>query len=662
LNERLERFDRKRGRTLLILAVVVLTAGGAALRLYDLGSLGFFGDEETTAFAARSLAEGQGSAMPSGMPYRRALPYTWLNAVSAARFGLDEEIGYRVPAAVIGAATIPLIYLAGAAIAGPMAGLTAALLLATSGWHLVWSRTARMYVPALFAALAFFWLAWRWQLRGRWRDLMGAFGIYLLAVFLHSGTAAIVLFPILFALLYDGDRVPVRWAALATAAMAGSGWLLDRRFVVAPYERWASGFSSVESAPAGQLLGSLQDLASGLPPAAWLLLPLGFGVGWQWARSAGALQKVRSRERSRVTALLAGLAVAFGFTGLPYAAITMGIGALLLDARGARAWWRPAWVATAAGGSALGFGIRALSSVDGLSELLRTPFPYLPYLATLLPVFTALFALCLLHLAVDPGSSAPSGHTGVEESSARTDDRPVRAAALFVLAYCLALGFAVSWAPWRYLLIAYPWLILVVATGIAAMLRAVVGRLPKMPGRLAQAVTAVLLLAGIIGGHGLPASRTVVQARHGSAVPWNDPDLVIRPDHRSSGRFVRRHAGPGDIVIAEDALEQRWYVGRVDYWFRSERDASRYLYLDDAGVRRDIYVGAELLADPPPPSLLEQPDHAVWLITSGETAGARDWYLNPAQASWLTGTERTRKPAHRSEDGLGAVYCFGRCP
>jgi hypothetical protein len=50
------------------------------------------------------------------------------------------------------------------------------------------------------------------------------------------------------------------------------------------------------------------------------------------------------------------------------------------------------------------------------------------------------------------------------------------------------------------------------------------------------------------------------------------------------------------------------------------------------------------------------------LITSGETAGARGWYLDSAQAAWLDRLERTKEPAHRGEDGLSAVYCFGSCP
>ena len=651
-----------RRKTLLLTAVLALTAGATALRLHDLGALGFFGDEETTAFAARSLAEGHGAVMPSGMPYRRALPYTWLNAVSAQWFGLERELGYRVPAALIGAATVPLLYLVTSAVAGPAVGLVAALLLATSGWHLVWSRTARMYVPALFVALAFFGFAWRWQRSGRIRELATAFALYLLAVFLHSGTAAIVLFPVLFALLYDGDYVSLRSATLAAAVMSACGWLLDRGFVIAPYERWASGFSAAASAPASKLFVALESLGEGLPTVAWLLVPLGCAVGWLWARSAGTLGTGRSLERSLASALLAGFAVACGYAGLPYAAATLGISTLLLDGRGGSTWWRPGWAAIALGGSAIGTVVRYASTEGGLSDILRSPFPYLPYLATLLPAFLILFLVSVTWLAVTPVATRASGRGPNPTAGTAMDDRPVRAAALFVLAYCLALGFAVSWAPWRYLLIAYPWLLLVAAMGIVELVRGVAGRLPKARRQPVWAAAVVVLLAGAVGGHGLPAARTVVRARHGSAVPWNDPDLVIRPDHRSSGRFVRRHAGPGDLVIAEDALEQRWYAGRVDYWFRSEKDASRYLYRDGTGVTRDIYVGAELLADPPSPPLLQREEAAVWLITSGETADSRGWYLDPAQEAWLNRIEAAQEPVHRGGDGLTAVYCFGRCP
>ena len=62
------RLNQEDRRIRMLTALVALTVGAVALRTCDLGLLSFFGDEETTAFAARSLALGEGSTMPSGMP------------------------------------------------------------------------------------------------------------------------------------------------------------------------------------------------------------------------------------------------------------------------------------------------------------------------------------------------------------------------------------------------------------------------------------------------------------------------------------------------------------------------------------------------------------------------------------------------------------------
>jgi hypothetical protein len=643
------RLSQENRRTLTLAALFALTVAGVALRTYDLGALSFFGDEETTAFAARSLALGEGSAMPSGMPYRRALPYTWLNAVSARTLGLDQELSYRLPAALLGAATIPLLYFVVRAMATPAAGLIAALLMALSGWHLVWSRTARMYVPALIAAVAFFYFAWRWQRSGRRRELAAAGTLYLLAVFLHSGSAAIALFPLFFSLLYDGRSVSVRRSISATGVMILAGWSLDRLFVVAPYEQWASGFSAMQSAPAGRLLGSLGEAAAGFPPIAWLGLAVGALVGWSWARASGVFSAEHPAPRTLAVALLAGTTVMAGFAGLPLVAGSLGFSALVLDARGARVWWKPGWLATVLAGSAAAILGRLLLAGESIGEIARSPFPYLPYLATLLPVFVGAFVLGAIRLGLVP------------ERPGR-DDLPWRAATLYVLAYCLALGVAIPYAPWRYLLPVYPWMVMVVAVTIGNVVEILASRgLRVRRSRLWAGVTLAIVL-GLVGGHGVPAAWTVLQASHGTPVPWNDPGMEIRPDHRGPGRFVREHAKPEDIVIAEDALEQRWYAGRVDYWYRSLDDARRYLYRDTDGALRDIYVGAELLAGPPAADLWARREGAVWLITSGETAGSRTWYLAPDQADWLDSLEARTSPLFIGEDGLSAVYCSGRCP
>ena len=47
------------------------------------------------------------------------------------------------------------------------------------------------------------------------------------------------------------------------------------------------------------------------------------------------------------------------------------------------------------------------------------------------------------------------------------------------------------------------------------------------------------------------------------------------PDHAATGRYVAARLRPDDVVIATDVLQQRWYVGRADYWLRSLKDVAR---------------------------------------------------------------------------------------
>ena len=139
----------------VLFITVALTFVATIPRLYDLGSLGFYGDEETTALPARALALGHDVKMPSGMPYNRALPLTWLNAQSAKIFGLNQEVSYRIPSAFFGILTIPLLFLFARSFVGVNVALIAALLLALSEWHIATSREARMYSSILLRHFPF---------------------------------------------------------------------------------------------------------------------------------------------------------------------------------------------------------------------------------------------------------------------------------------------------------------------------------------------------------------------------------------------------------------------------------------------------------------------------------------------------------------------------
>lgn len=149
---------------LLLLAIVVLAA---ALRLPTLGAQSLWYDEAATWF--------QVSGTPGQLLYRTAADnypplYNILVWLLIRVLG-DSEWVLRLPAALLGIANVPLIYLLGRRMAGPTAGLIAALLLALSGFHLWYSQEARMYTLLAFAATAYGWAAVRTiEDGGSWRN------------------------------------------------------------------------------------------------------------------------------------------------------------------------------------------------------------------------------------------------------------------------------------------------------------------------------------------------------------------------------------------------------------------------------------------------------------------------------------------------------------
>ncbi|NOR41375.1 MAG: phospholipid carrier-dependent glycosyltransferase, partial [Gammaproteobacteria bacterium] len=169
--------------TTMILILLLLVA--AMPRFYNLNALGFYGDEETSSFAARSLAQGNGMVMPSGMPYLRSMPLTVMNALSAKAFGPEKEFAYRLPAAIIGTITVPLLFLVARPFVGAATALLAALLLAFSEWHIITSREARMYAPFLFFYIVTAFALLQWNLGNKLRYALAAFALFASTATLH---------------------------------------------------------------------------------------------------------------------------------------------------------------------------------------------------------------------------------------------------------------------------------------------------------------------------------------------------------------------------------------------------------------------------------------------------------------------------------------------
>jgi hypothetical protein len=99
-----------------------------------------------------------------------------------------------------------------------------------------------------------------------------------------------------------------------------------------------------------------------------------------------------------------------------------------------------------------------------------------------------------------------------------------------------------------------------------------------------------------------------------------DPTYGQYPDHEGAAQFVESlHPAPHDIVVAEDALMQTYYLGHVDYWLQDEAMAAPYLHQVD-GRWADIYTDTPLIGSGRQlERLVARRDRgAIYVIGSGE--------------------------------------------
>lgn len=188
----------KRTTRLQAIALGLIVLGGLWLRMADLGRPSFDTDEHYHLFAAQSLNEGRGLALPSGNEYTRARLYTHMVAAFFKWLGVSEAVA-RLPSVIFGVLLIALTYVVGRQWLGSASALVAAALVAASPLLVETSRLCRMYsVFQVFYLGAAFAYERGWERAGvRWRSraLWTLAGLGLLAVSLHVQTLTVVIAP-----------------------------------------------------------------------------------------------------------------------------------------------------------------------------------------------------------------------------------------------------------------------------------------------------------------------------------------------------------------------------------------------------------------------------------------------------------------------------------
>jgi 4-amino-4-deoxy-L-arabinose transferase-like glycosyltransferase len=200
-----------------VLLILIIVA--AALRFWQLDILppGLFFDEAYNGLDANRVLTGASRPIFFAGNNGREPLFIYLQALSVALFG-PTPLALRMTSAVVGIATVPVMYFAARAILpvddnssvrpsidarlAPWLALIAAAGVAVSYWHVSLSRVGFrtiLLVPVSALAIAFFWRAWTQR---RWRDYLWS-GVWFGVAFYTYTAARALPFVVLFFLLIE---------------------------------------------------------------------------------------------------------------------------------------------------------------------------------------------------------------------------------------------------------------------------------------------------------------------------------------------------------------------------------------------------------------------------------------------------------------------------
>ncbi|HJS90329.1 MAG TPA: glycosyltransferase family 39 protein [Steroidobacteraceae bacterium] len=579
------RADR---RTLVLLAVILIV--GAAVRFWGLGNVGLHGDEKTMALPTLHLINYGTPEMPSGFLYPRAVPQLYLMAGSVLAFG-DSAWALRLPSAICGVLLILLAWGAGRRFLEPRWNLALTAVVALLPAFIEDAQTARMYVFLVAGVTGFLALLFAWERTGRGGYLVAAVLEMAVSLLFHTLSVFTAWLCFLPGLL-SGERRKLAQGAGAFVAIAAEYLALDR---------WQK--MEYPHALLGAIAGTPINAPRALPPPLHLLWPLALAL------PALALAWYVIRERGWWPTALLAASLVLQVSRLDHVAILLLIAALVLARRNGRL--RLPRVA-------LYFGVCALLAAWQVGYLLAHHAGTLSQILGLLLgwpsvrayLATSMYSQAALLIAAC-GLAAGLWRLAHRE---RVPDH-LLFLTLGVWIPLLQIGYFM-WDPeQRYvegqvipLLIAALASAQWAARALARARASGVGDSGRRPsGAVRYGALAALVLSLLV----------IDPARLPAAV---DPTYAHYPDHQGAARFVEsRHPGPDDIIVAEDALMQTYYLGHVNYWLQDREVAAPFLRKVD-GRWVDEYTGAPLIGSGAElKRLVASRDRgAIYVIGSGE--------------------------------------------
>ncbi len=628
---------------MLLLAVVP--------RIYQLGTSGFYGDEEITSLAAHSYALEGKSAMPSGMPYNRALPHILANASMAKIFGEKREISYRIISSVLGIATVLLIFFMAKQFIGIEVAFIAAFLLALSEWHISNSREARMYAPFLFFYLASAYSFIRWHENNKKIALLFAWLICsFTSVALHKLGMLFALFPMFF-LLTEKTLKPLQqiiYFAISISFVC-SATLYHKIFISKQFTLWANTHGqAVHNADFSRQY--FLEIINHISNNHWLLV---FTIMAIIIAVIFSIKINNSDQQylsfSQKLAMFGAWIIIFiaSFTGNLYAAALTFLAILLIHSEKYFDYIfkckLPIVIIAFVSATWFLWLINQHGLVTAIKQTTSFPYPYFSYYAQL--------SLGLLIFFV----------VGIALEFFNVDrQKYVRVFILATIVPIGIIGLMERWGALRYIITTYPFLILIASYGMFNVFRYLTSRITPYKIELIPTTLALTIVCiGALGLSGLPQAWRAANKSYGDPITQLKNGAQLYPDHKTPGEYVRDNLLTHDIVVAEDALQQFWYIGKVDYWLRNAKTHGHFTYLASTDDQiRDLYINSLVVDDDIVDTLSDNNKDRIWLITSAETQTNKEFYLSNKQLAWVNKIEQDNAPTYLGLDGISKVFCI----
>jgi hypothetical protein len=576
-------------RVLHLALFAAIMAIGGFLRFWGLGDIGLHGDEETMALAVSGLLEQGAPILPSGMFYPRGMTQLYLMAASVSIFG-ESEWALRLPSALCGIVLIGVCYFVGRRFLRAEWNLAFVASIALLPELIEYSQTARMYIFFVTCIAATMALVFVWERTDRAHWLAAATAMLILGMDMQV-LAVSAAFVFLIPGLVHSDMRRLLQGALASAvtiiAFVVINSLVEAQYPVPPPE-----FTS--SLPASPVVGSdvPRDFSLVGTAILWSLFAVLAFLSWCVAKTQHAKFGVLAGVLL-ITAGLLQLALFYHLAALFYLA---GFACSLRHGSLATRHWLVALIVCAAVIAAthailLAPGAGTPTRLVGAMVGQPSVWPYVR--VAQLSIAAGFICGALLMWGV------------YQLAHGRTVPDYWLLAVFVVWAPVFALGLFAWNVPPRYTAVALIPMVVTAFATLQAGIDALVRRRrysARRAGGIAAAIAAVCVINPVQAANTIHAGYRT------------------HPDHKGTAEYLKSQGlNENDIVLAEDVLQQTYYLGSVDYWLIGPAVARKFVTSRNGEVV-DFYTGTPVIVSEAMLDfvLLENPDKRIFVIVSGE--------------------------------------------